>query len=72
MTVYMTPVTSSQIASVGYDEDKRELHVRFKNGALYVYSAVPQDVYDGLLAADSVGSTFHTTVRNGGFKYRRG
>jgi hypothetical protein len=36
----MREVDSSAIEAVGYDPDTRELHVRFKDTGLYVYSGV--------------------------------
>lgn len=70
--IEMQPVVSSQIASVGYSPETKELRVLFsKNGALYSYSDVPEDVFDNLVNAASVGQTFAATVKNAGFAYRR-
>ncbi len=44
-----TPVTSSSIASIGYDRDNNTLEVEFRNGRCYRYFAVPQHVADGLI-----------------------
>jgi hypothetical protein len=60
----MTPVSSSNVAEVGYDADNQIAHVRFLNGSLYIYKGVPQPVYDGLLYASSVGSYLHRNFKN--------
>lgn len=67
----MTPVSSSQIAAVGYDVDTQELRIAFNNGALYAYDDVPQDVFDNLKQSASVGSYFHSAVKNAGYSFRR-
>ena len=55
----MIPVASSQIESVGYNAETKEMRVRFlKNQSLYSYADVPEDVYHGLMSAPSIGSAF--------------
>lgn len=39
-------VSSSNIASIGYDASDMILEVEFLNGAIYQYYDVPQSVYD--------------------------
>lgn len=51
----MRPVTSSNIAAVGYDAERRELRVRFRGGSEYAYADVPADVAAALVDAPSVG-----------------
>ena len=51
----MTPVVSSNVAAVGYDEEKSELYVSFLNGSLYKYYGVDQGVYINMLNASSKG-----------------
>ena len=62
--VPMQPVTSSNLAAVGYDADNKTLYVTFKNGTTYVYSGVPATTYQSLLGAESLGSFFHTSIRS--------
>lgn len=64
MDVRMITVMSSNIASVGYDYDKEELHVQFKFGARYIFSKVPESLFEELLAADSKGHFFHVNIKN--------
>lgn len=65
-----TPVISSNVASVGYDDATQTLEVEFHGGAVYQYFDVPRAVFDGLLAADSPGGFMHEQVR-GVFRYAR-
>lgn len=54
---------SSQIASMGYSPEARVLRVLFKSsGGVYDYQDVPQEIYDGALAAESVGRFINTNV----------
>lgn len=70
VTRWRTPVSSSSVASVGYDDDASVLELAFHSGGVYRYEDVPRDVYEGMLAADSKGRYFHEEVR-GRFDYRR-
>jgi len=60
----MTPVNSSNIAEIGYDESTQEVYVRFLNNSLYVYKGVPQFEYDSLLNAPSIGSYLNRNYKN--------
>lgn len=66
----MTPVSSSNISEIGYDDATQEVYVRFLNGSLYVYKGVPQVEFDGLLNAPSIGSYLHRNFKNV-FPYER-
>lgn len=57
----MQPVTSSQIAAIG--QEGNVLHVRFKNGVTYEYENVTPELFQTLLDAPSVGSTFHSLIK---------
>lgn len=59
----MKPVTSSNVARVGYDPQTRELRVDFVNGGSYVYFDVPQGSADALSAAESVGKHLATKIK---------
>ena len=67
----LIPLDSTMISAVAYDDAHRDLIVIFNTGQTYVYSDVPRDIYDGLLAADSKGTYMHSTILNH-FPYRRG
>ena len=66
-----TPVRSSALRSVGYDEDSQTLEIEFTNGAVYRYFNVPPEVYRGLMAAESHGRYFHQQVRDKSYRYQR-
>ena len=57
-------VKSSNLESVGYDEDKSLLEVEFKDGAVYQYSGVSSELHKQLISADSVGSFFQKNIRD--------
>lgn len=57
-------VKSSNLASIGYDEENEILEVEFKNGGVYQYFDVPENVYDELMNADSHGVYFSSNIRN--------
>lgn len=63
MAPEMEYVDSSNIESVGYDGDTRELHVSFVTGKLYIYAEVPEETYAELLSADSKGSYLNREIK---------
>ena len=60
----MLPVSSSNIESIGYNEQDQEVYVRFLNGSIYVYKGVPQHEYENLRDAPSLGSYLHRNYKN--------
>lgn len=59
-----TPVSSSNIASIGYDEDSQTLEVEFKDGSVYQYSGVPLSEHKGIMNASSHGSYLNANIKN--------
>jgi hypothetical protein len=60
----LSPVDSDAIAAVGYDPARRWLDVQWKGQPrLYRYYAVPAEVYDDLLRADSIGAYVNANVK---------
>jgi KTSC domain len=57
----MVPVDSSVIEEVGFEAG--ELVVKFRDGGTYVYSVVPESVFQSLLGAESIGSFFNREIR---------
>lgn len=57
-----TPVTSSNIASMGYDDGTME--VEFNNGGVYQYKDVPESIYNQCFNASSVGAFFAANIKN--------
>ena len=64
-------VSSSNIASIGYDASDMILEVEFLHRAIYQYYDVPQSVYDGLMSASSHGSYLDAYVKKGGYRYSK-
>lgn len=64
----MQEVSSSNIRELGYDEDTQTMGVVFHNGNLYHFLDVPQEVYEELLGASSVGQQFNLSIR-GQYEY---
>lgn len=62
-------VDSSNVESIGYDPDTRELHVRFVNtGRTYAYYNVDQWVFDEFAQSDSKGTYLNANVK-GHYEY---
>ena len=66
-----TPVESSNLASVGYDESSHTLEVEFNHGGIYQYFDVPISVYQELMAAGSHGQYFAQNVKKAGYRYEK-
>ncbi len=64
-------VTSSNIASIGYDAEQMILEVEFNYGSIYQYFDVPESVYEGLMAADSHGKYLDAYVKKAGYRYEK-
>jgi len=65
-----TTVKSSAVKEVGYDQVTLTLEVVFHNGSVYQYFGIPQRIYDGLIAADSVGLFLNQNVKDQ-FRYEK-
>jgi hypothetical protein len=59
-----TKVVSTNIESVGYDQESKTLQVEFKNGGIWQYSGVPAEEVVKLHAAESFGGFFHKNIRS--------
>lgn len=58
------PVSSSNLASVGYDEERDLLEIEFDGGRVYQYFNVPRKEYNALMNAPSHGSYFHANIKD--------
>ena len=56
-------VDSSSLSSLGYDARKRLLEVEFRNGGVYRYLDVPEDEFEALKDADSVGRHLNREIK---------
>jgi hypothetical protein len=63
-------VSSSNIASIGYDEDSQTLEVEFLNGGVYQYFDVPKNVYDGMMSASSHGQFLAQNIK-GNYRFSK-
>jgi hypothetical protein len=59
-----TPVSSSNICSIGYEPEKSTLEVEFNTGSVYQYHGVPQEVFDSFMQASSKGVYFNANIKN--------
>ena len=57
-------VTSSNIASIGYDAAKEILEIEFNHGGVYQYFDVPENVYKELMNAESHGKYFAAHIKD--------
>ena len=64
------PVSSSNLADVGYDSATQTLEVGFKNGRIYQYFDVPERIYGDLMNAGSPGGYLSSEVK-GKYRYAR-
>ena len=59
----MPYLQSDMIEAVFYEEQARLLTIKFRtDGQVAVYENVPQEIYDSLIFADSIGEFFETHV----------
>ena len=65
-----TPVSSSSLASVGYEADSLTLEIEFRNGAVYQYFDVPESEWQALMQASSHGTYFNAHIRDN-YRYTR-
>ena len=66
-----TYVTSSNIASIGYDPEQMILEVEFLNGSIYQYYDVPEALFEGIMSAESHGKYLNEHIKKGGYRYER-
>lgn len=64
------PVVSSNIHSIGYDNESQVLEIEFHSGGIYQYYSVPRTVYQDLMNAVSHGKYFHAHIK-GVYRYQR-
>jgi len=56
-------VESSNVESIGYDEDSKTLIVEFKSGSTYSYNGVPSIVYKKMLESESKGKFLNNNIK---------
>lgn len=61
----MAFVQSSALRQLSYDGATHTLRATFRDsGRTYLYHDVPQEIYDRLIFADSIGAYFNTNIRD--------
>jgi len=65
-----TKVESSNIASIGYDQNATTLEIEFHNGSVYQYFEVPLEVYQNFIQAESKALFFSERIK-GYFSYAK-
>lgn len=63
MGIKRTPVKSSNVKSVGYDEASQTLAVEFAGGGVYHYAGVSPKDHAALTKAESVGKHIAAHIR---------
>lgn len=63
-------VSSSNLQSIGYDEESQTLEVEFINGGIYQYFDVPKHLFEDFLNAASVGSFLARNIK-GHFRFSK-
>ncbi|ACM58352.1 hypothetical protein HALDL1_03820 [Halobacterium sp. DL1] len=59
-----TSVSSSNLRSVGYNQDDQILEIEFNSGGVYRYFSVPANIHTDLMNASSHGKCFHSNIKN--------
>ena len=67
----MRPINSSNLDEVGYKRDTNTMRVKFKDGSVYDYFHIKEDVHRQLINAGSKGRFLHQFVIKKGYSYTR-
>ncbi len=60
----MISVVSSAISAVGYDKPTQRMRIKFKQGEVYSYCSVPENIYLELLSATSKGTYYDRCIKD--------
>ncbi|HGF6561341.1 TPA: KTSC domain-containing protein [Providencia alcalifaciens] len=63
-------VKSSNIYSIGYDENNSTLEIEFHDSYIYQYLDFPRHIYQELINSDSIGGYLARSIK-GYFRYSR-
>jgi hypothetical protein len=67
----MITVSSSNVHAISYSAEAATLQVQFINGGIYEYQGIPQEIYEGLMAAGSKGQFLDQYIKKGGYPYSK-
>jgi len=60
---------STQVKTIWYNEEEKEMEVLFMANKRYVYSNVPKDVWQRSIAAESIGKFINSEIK-GKYEYK--
>jgi hypothetical protein len=63
-SVNWVSVISTVFTAAAYDEDRRQLYLKFRSGKVYRYFEFPSQMYDEFLSAESQGRYFGAHIRD--------
>jgi KTSC domain len=63
-TMFRAPVSSSVVASIGYNEGTKTLEIEFVSGSVYRYFGVGLDVFEDFRDASSKGAFFNEHIKD--------
>ena len=59
-----TSVSSSMMASIGYDSKTKMLEIEFNSGAIWQYLDFPKSEFNKMIKADSLGRYFNDCIKD--------
>lgn len=63
MEIKRQPVSSSDIAGIGYDEATETLEIEFHATGVYRYFSVPKSIHDEFVRTPTYGKFFHQNIK---------
>ena len=63
-------VKSSNVASIGYDDNSATLEIEFLNNSIYQYFDVPKHIFTELISTDSQGRYLAQNIK-GVYRYSK-
>ena len=57
-------VSSTNLATIGYDTKTQTLEVEFHGGRVYQYYGVPENMFDEVMRAASAGKFFNIYIKD--------
>lgn len=63
-------VSSNELFSVGYDEERKLLEIEFLNGSVYQYKGVARMIHEELMASNTKSRYYKSFIMNS-FPYKK-
>jgi hypothetical protein len=63
MALEWRDLTSSNLSAAAWDDETKQMHVRFNDGSTYAYPTASYQDYLGLITAGSPGKYFHNAIK---------